>query len=140
MARKSHCKTGTLCATQASQRIRKRIEGSPTRFEPLFPSEASVNSVLGLAHDLVQDRTVTFNRIKEMRQAGTLVPAHWQLIPLGSCQNVIQRPVDVIIATPDLSLTQDSIAHQLVEVLCGSQTRDSKIVLDEFDLGVGVTE
>ncbi|MGC8468157.1 MAG: Fic family protein [Acidithiobacillus sp.] len=31
------------------------IEGSPTRFEPLFPSEASVNSVLGLAHELVQD-------------------------------------------------------------------------------------
>jgi hypothetical protein len=31
------------------------IYGSPARFESLFPSETSVNSALGLAHDLVQN-------------------------------------------------------------------------------------
>lgn len=43
------------------------IYASPSQFEPLFPSEASVASVLGLAHELIQDAV----RLDAQSPAGT---------------------------------------------------------------------
>jgi len=59
---------------------------------------------------------------------------------LSATQNLEERCVDVIVTPAHLALLQNPAAHQRIQVLRGCQARDVQITLNEFDLGVGMTE